>query len=211
MGAQCARALHDERRRHLDETIPTAALVSFAGNAETQAKVAYTSDFGVTWQDVTGDLPSIPARGLAIDPQNPDHWYLGTDLAVWVSTNGGTNWTPVGTGTPQSVIWDIEIHDSGRKLVAATHGRGAWEIDISTSTSSPEITRSIDLMLDPPVPNPVRGREAALRWASKRPGRVTLDVYDVSGRLVSRADERSHGDGIIRRSTWVLDAVPAGV
>jgi len=193
-------------------TIPGGALVSFAGYAEDQAKVAYTSDFGATWSNVTGDLPAIPVRGLAIDPQNPDHWYLGTDLAVWVSTNGGTNWTPHATGIPQAVVWDIEIHDSARKIVAGTHGRGAWEADlVNVGTGAPEVARSLEMMLDPPAPNPVRGREVVLRWASKRPGAVTLDVYDVAGRLVDRVDERTAGDGIIRHTSWVLDSVPAGV
>jgi photosystem II stability/assembly factor-like uncharacterized protein len=193
-------------------TIPGGALCSFAGYVTTQAKVAYTSDFGATWSNVTGDLPSIPVRGLAIDPALPDHWYLGTDVAVWVSTNGGTNWLPYATGIPQAVIWDIEIQESARKLVAGTHGRGAWEVDLAPiGTSVPEIARSLEMMLDPPAPNPVRGQEVVLRWASKRAGPVTLDVYDVGGRLVTRVDERSNGDGIIRTSAWVLDAVPAGV
>jgi photosystem II stability/assembly factor-like uncharacterized protein len=193
-------------------TIPSAALCGFSGYNATQSHVAYTTDFGVTWQDVTGDLPAIPVRGIAVDPQNPDHWFLGTDLAVWWSTNGGTNWVPYSTGIPQTVIWDIEIQDAARKLVAGSHGRGAWEVDLPTvGTSSPTVARSLEMMLDPPSPNPVRGREVVLRWASKRPGTVTLDVYDVSGRLVSRVDERANGDGIIRRTSWVLDTVPAGV
>ena len=65
-------------------------------------------------------------------------------------------------------------------------------------------------MLDRPYPNPARG-QVLLRWASKRSGQVSLNVYDVTGRLVSPVASRPAGDGIVRNTTWHLDDVPAGV
>ncbi|MCA9751158.1 MAG: T9SS type A sorting domain-containing protein [Gemmatimonadetes bacterium] len=188
-----------------------SAFVTFAGFS-VGAHLAYTTDFGSTWADVSGDLPKMPVRAIAVDVQEPDHWYIGTDLGVWASTNGGANWTRFGAGLPNAVIWDLEIHDSAHKLVAGTHGRGAWEIDLAADgTDAPEIAgASLELMLDRPMPNPARD-QVVLRWASKRPGPVAVNVYDVSGRLVTPLVARDRGDGIIRQATWMLDDVPAGV
>ena len=100
-----------------------------------------------------------------------------------------------------------------RQLVAGTHGRGSWEIDIPPSVITGVdvgTATALPLMLDPPAPNPVRDR-AMLRFAAKHGGRVTLDIYDVSGRLVSRVADLAHGDGVIRNAPWHTDDVSSGV
>ena len=61
------------------------------------------------------------------------------------------------------------------EIVIGTHGRGAWEVDISASlaTSTPEVaTRPIDLMLDPREPDVARERAfaiAARKWTGTEP------------------------------------------
>jgi len=182
-------------------TDSTSAFVTFTSYEPDVARIALTTDFGVTWTDVTGDLPDVPTRAIAIDPLETTHWFVGTDLGVWVSTNGGENWLPYSAGLPNAVVWDLEIHVAARTLTAGTHGRGAWTVQITPplSTSSPAavpVTRH--LMLEPPFPNPARD-EVVLRWASKRPVPASLDLYDVAGRLVRRVDSQSTGDGIVRR------------
>ncbi len=66
-----------------------------------------------------------------------------------------------------------------------------------------------DLMLDPPTPNPVTVR-TFFRFASRRAGRVTLDVYDVRGRSVARVASFADADGIARIAEWVPVGVPSG-
>jgi hypothetical protein len=188
------------------------ALVTFSGYAG-YAHVALTTDMGGNWTDVTGDLPDHATNAVAIDPSDPDYWYIGTDLGVWYSTNGGTNWTPFQTGLPNVVIHDLEIQNTLRKLVAGSHGRGAWEINIPPGASDAELDVnpvSLRMMLDAPFPNPVSDR-TMLRYAAKHDGTVTLDVYDVQGRHVINLAEFTTGDGIIRTTPWFPDDVPSGV
>ncbi|NNE43553.1 MAG: T9SS type A sorting domain-containing protein [Gemmatimonadetes bacterium] len=177
------------------------------------AQVAMSTDQGSSWTAVDGDLPNIPVFSMAVNPSNPTDWYIGTDLGVWMSTNGGVNWTPAGTGMPNAAVDDLEIQDSLQLLVAGTHGRGAWELSISTAPVSSEITSAPlarNLMLDRPWPNPVRDR-TILRYAAHSDAPVSLRVYDVKGRLVSDLEDLSRGDGIIRTTPWFTDDVPAGV
>jgi hypothetical protein len=172
-----------------------------------------TTDMGATWTDVTGDLPPHPVNTMIIDPLEPAAWYIGTDVGVWSSTNGGMNWIPHEVGLPNAVVLDLEIRRNARKLVAGTHGRGAWEIDIPPlSAVDTEVvgTASINLMLDPPYPNPLRDR-TMLRFASKHPGPVSLDVFDAQGRLVDHVGELPNGNGIIRTTWWSAGDLPSGV
>ena len=188
------------------------AFVTFSGYGTGLTHVAMTTDMGATWNDVTGDFPSQPVNSIAVDPQYPEAWYIGTDVGVWLSEDGGVSWLPFGTGLPNTVVTDLEIAEPRRKLVAGTHGRGTWEIDLAPATGTPGLAtiEARHLMLDPPWPNPVRDR-AALRFAARSSGQVTLRIYDVQGRLVSDLAEFQSGDGIIRTVTWLTDDVPSGV
>jgi hypothetical protein len=117
-------------------------------------------------------------------------------------------------GFPNTIVHDLEIQLSARKLVAGTFGRGAWEVDItpplSTDVGAQVAGGALNLMLDPPFPNPARDR-AVLRFAARSDAPVTLSVYDVQGRQISRVASFTRGDGIIRTATWLPDQVPSGV
>ena len=85
------------------------------------------------------------------------------------------------------------------------------EITPPLRTSAPHANPvSLNLMLDPPFPNPARA-EVALRWASKRAVAATPDVYDVRGRLVRRVDEQARGNGIVRRVILPLEGFAPGI
>jgi hypothetical protein len=94
-------------------------------------------DGGGTWQALDGGrdsvLPDIPVHCLVIDPDDGARLYLGTDLGVWVSVDGGQRWMVEATGFEAAVTeWlSLTRDSSGRKrLFAFTHGRGVWRVDI---------------------------------------------------------------------------------
>jgi photosystem II stability/assembly factor-like uncharacterized protein len=192
----------------------SSALVTFSGYGEGLSHVVLTTDLGASWTDVTGDFVSQPVNCIAVDPLATDHWFIGTDVGVWATTDGGAHWGPYEAGFPNTIVHDLEIQVSARKLVAGTFGRGAWEVDIVPPLSTDADVRVAaappNLMLDPPFPNPARDR-AVLRFAAKSGGPVSLDVYDVRGRLVSRVAALDRGDGIIRAASWLPGEVPSGV
>ncbi|MGH2570688.1 MAG: T9SS type A sorting domain-containing protein [bacterium] len=197
---------------HAHPADASTAFVTFSGYSA-GAHVARTTNLGASWTNVTGDLPPQPVNTMVVDPQTTSDWYLGTDVGVWKSTNGGASWVPFDTALPNAVVSDLEIRDGERKLVAGTYGRGAWEISLApdaTGAQAEVAARPLNLMLDPPRPNPVRDA-ATLRFAARHDGPVTLAVFDVAGRLVTPVVELPHGDGVIRTAPWLADRVPNGV
>ncbi len=199
-------------RIHAHPTDYNSALATFGSYNVNNRHVALTTDLGASWTDVTGDFPSQPVTAVEIDPQSPSTWYIGTDMGVWVSANGGVNWFPFETGFPNAVVADLEIQDSGRKLRAGTHGRGMWEVtipDAATGVGGAIASGPSNLMFDRAWPNPAKS-QMLLRYAARNAAPVSLSIYDVQGRLVTNLAEHA-ADGIIREVRWRTDGVPNGV
>ena len=89
-----------------------------------------TTDFGQSWTSITGDLPADRvARTLREDPKNPNVLYLGTELGLFVSINGGRNWVELKNNMPTLPFNDLVVHPRDNDLVLGTHGRGVWILD----------------------------------------------------------------------------------
>jgi photosystem II stability/assembly factor-like uncharacterized protein len=87
-----------------------------------------TTDRGLTWSDVSRTLPDIPAGAIVVDPNDSERIYVGTDIGVFRSVNGGASWQAFNNGMPPVIITAFSAHRSGL-IQAATYGRGAYEID----------------------------------------------------------------------------------
>ena len=48
--------------------------------------------------------------------------YVGADIGVWESADGGANWTPLQNGLPDAPVFDLQIHPTARLLRASLHG-----------------------------------------------------------------------------------------
>ena len=73
-------------------------------------------------------LPDVPVNAIAVDPANGNNVYVGTDIGVYGSNDGGATWAPFGTGLPVVSVFDAKIQPSSGVLRIATHGRGMWEV-----------------------------------------------------------------------------------
>src|SRR5262249_57890235 len=89
-----------------------------------------------TWSSTSAGLPDVPVNGLVVDPTSSSNLYLGTDIGVYNSTNGGVTWNPYGTGLPRVAVFDLKI-TSGHKVRIATHGRGMWGITAAGNFGTP--------------------------------------------------------------------------
>ena len=81
-------------------------------------------------------IPDVPVNALAIDPQDSNRVYAGTDIGVFRSIDGGANWTPFNDGLPRVAVFDMAIQSEFRVLRIATHGRGIWEISVVNSANT---------------------------------------------------------------------------
>ena len=89
---------------------------------------------GVSWENISGsepnELPNVPANAIMIEPYKSDTMYVGTDVGVFITTDGGKKWTKFGQGLPKCAVFDMRLHMHKRLLRVVTHGRGIWEIKL---------------------------------------------------------------------------------
>ncbi|HEX6315507.1 MAG TPA: hypothetical protein VFZ73_11635, partial [Gemmatimonadaceae bacterium] len=97
--------------------------------------VYVTTDFGQTFRSIVNNLPKESpadyARVLREDPHNRDLLFVGTSRAVYVSLDRGASWQRFMSSMPNVPVYDLQIHPRDRELIAATHGRSFWIVDIN--------------------------------------------------------------------------------
>jgi photosystem II stability/assembly factor-like uncharacterized protein len=90
-----------------------------------------STDSGRTWKSIGANLPGGPINMIREDPVSANVLYASNDFGVYVTTNGGQKWDVLGSNLPSVNVMDFIVHPRDRVLVAATHGRGVWVIDVS--------------------------------------------------------------------------------
>ena len=91
-----------------------------------------TEDYGGTWSNISGNLPEGTVYVIVEDRKNPNLLFVGTELGVYATLDGGNAWYSVGSNLPpNALVHDLLIHPRENDLVAATHGRGIFASDIT--------------------------------------------------------------------------------
>ena len=88
-----------------------------------------TTDYGVTWTNISNGLPSAPVFSLVVSPSNSSTLYVGTAVGIFASGDGGATWSPSNDGPANA--WTEELFWMGTQLVAATHGRGMFTANLT--------------------------------------------------------------------------------
>lgn len=96
------------------------------------AKVLKTEDLGNTWTDITGlgfsRVPDVAVHSILEMPFDKDILWLGTDIGLFESTDGGGSWNFVNEMIPVA-IYDMKIVNN--QVIFATYGRGIWTATLS--------------------------------------------------------------------------------
>lgn len=124
-----------------------------------------STDFGKTWASIVGDLPAETINVVREDPRRKDLLYVGTDLGVFVSYNGGANWVPLAGGLPRTPVHDLAVHPKVEEMVIATHARSAWVLSLKQVYQLNE-----ELKAKPLHVWPVEPMRRAPRWGLDRDG-----------------------------------------
>jgi photosystem II stability/assembly factor-like uncharacterized protein len=93
--------------------------------------VFVTEDYGKTWKSIVANLPWGSTRCLREDLFNPELLFLGTEFAVFASVNRGASWTKINNNLPTVAVHEFALHPTAGEMVAATHGRSLWVVDVS--------------------------------------------------------------------------------
>jgi hypothetical protein len=151
-----------------------------------------STDFGENWTSIVANIPSGPINVIKEDPKNPNVLYVGTDLGVYVSLNGGAEWHALpGGNLPSSFYQDLVIHPEEDIMVAATHGRGVWAMDVRPiQAMSPEVMSEPVHLFDPgtaQLPQGFRGQggSASIQyWVGSGARQALIQIQDSSGAVV---------------------------
>jgi hypothetical protein len=95
-----------------------------------------STDAGATWVGIDGagvtGLPDVPIHSIVVDPTNPSRLFVGTDLGVFVTLDGGANWARENSGFANvATEWLTTNGSAGTiNIFAFTHGRGVWRVPL---------------------------------------------------------------------------------
>lgn len=107
----------------LDPRTSSTAYVSFSGYGTEH--VYRTRDYGQTWTPLEGS-PDAPTNALLVDPDDYEALLAGTDVGIF-RHDPNRGWEPFHAGLPHVVVSDFAV-TADRRIVAATYGRGAYEL-----------------------------------------------------------------------------------
>ncbi len=96
-----------------------------------------SADYGKTWTSLAKGIPVGPVNVIREDPVRKDILYVGTDMGVYVTTDGGKSWQVLGGNLPTVYALDLVIHPRDNVVVVATHGRGMWALDADKVNNKP--------------------------------------------------------------------------
>ena len=125
LGLDTVRAAGGSRLWHSIRKAPTTIYATYGNFGG--AHVFRSADGGATWQSLDGAgetaLPDIPVHSIVVDPDDRSRLYLGTDVGVFVSVDGGQRWLVEETGFgPVVTEWLSLIRDtSGTEAPLCVH------------------------------------------------------------------------------------------
>ena len=93
-------------------------------------EVTYNPATGTaTWVDRSYDLGDLPITDVARDDVTGD-LYASSDFGVVRLLSGSTSWTAAAPGMPNAEVAGLTIVPGARRLYAASHGLGAWLLNL---------------------------------------------------------------------------------
>lgn len=125
---------------------PTESRVALVAAAGTGAHVLRTTNSGGFWDDLTSNLPEVPAHGVAA-LRSAGAIYVATDKGVFFAfadlENAGPaaiTWTPISGRLPAAPAIDVRLDPNGDQLYAALDGYGVF------ATAAPHRLRTLRLV-----------------------------------------------------------------
>lgn len=178
----------------IDSNIAFAIMGGMPSNG-TGIKLYKTNNRGITWRNITGNLPNLPLTDVIAHPTDSNLLYLGSEFGAFKSIDGGQNWERWVSGFPGNVqITEMDYADSlavnGNFWVyVSTYGRGIWKREVSgddapVGISELDAWQNAGFRLYPNIPNPFEN-QTLITFEIKNPGNVQLNIYNALGKKVA--------------------------
>lgn len=115
--------------QHNDDTVYVS--LSGAGSDHFNAYLYRSTNRGKSWQSIAAGLPLEPVLAIAEDPAHPEVLYIGTQSGIYATRDAAQNWVSLSHGFPCVPVFDLAVHAGERDLIAATHGRSIFVLDLA--------------------------------------------------------------------------------
>ncbi|MEO8191461.1 MAG: glycosyl hydrolase [Acidobacteriota bacterium] len=161
------------------------------------AYVFRSTDFGRTWQSISGGLPAEPVNTVREDPKARHLLYAGTDSGVFVSLDRGATWAALAGGLPRVAVHDLAVQPREGDLVLATHGRSVYVAEAAPLRRMKDGLPSEPLVAFPVKPLKLSARKGygdhpyftwgreepvvRIAWWSKTGQPVSVSIHDENG------------------------------
>lgn len=196
--------------------------------------VGKSSDMGKTWIRINSKEFTGFAHKIIEDFENKSLLFLGTEMGLFATLDGGNNWFRMKNNIPEyALVYDIQIQPKTHDLVVATHGRGIYILDdISPMSKLTEDIINQDVYLFPPVDITLTngklgwgGPDVIGGWMARNPdeippftyylkqrlntGKISIDILDEKGNLVQSIPGTFRKG--INKVAWNLKGMPPKV
>lgn len=148
---------------------------TFSGSSPTPVMIS--TNLGDEWVTISGDLPGISANAIEVNPMDDDNMYVGTDLGVYTTFDGGETWQKLADGMPNVAVVDLDFHAPSGKLRAATHGRSIYEITVTVPVNLALFNARIE------------GTSAVLDWSTTQEANLVGFAIERRTGIAERWDE----------------------
>jgi len=170
-----------------------------------------TTDFGKTWTNVTGDLPTgHPLDYVMAVTENPNRrgmLFAGTGHGFFYTLDDGAHWTQFRKGLPAAPVSWIVVPKVWHDVVISTYGRGLFILrDIRPLEHPATVTASVPAHLYTPHPGyrEARSGHADITFAldAATPQPVAIQILDSAGAVVRTIRTRTRAG--MNRVAWDL-------
>ena len=118
----------------IDKNDTDTFYAGFGGYAS--SNLQKTIDGGGNWNTISADLPEAPVRAIVRNPNDRNYLYVGTEVGIFISKDGGQNWETDNKGPANVSVEKLFWYDDNT-LIAATHGRGMFKYVLSDASNQP--------------------------------------------------------------------------
>jgi len=151
--------------------------------------VSKSTNLGLDWVNISGNLPEMPVNCIAIDPDIPNKLFVGTGSGVFFSEDSGLSWHSLSQGIPNVPVTDMKIYNPDRFMVIGTYGCSAYKIDLDDIivSTDPEPDEHVLVQLYQNYPNPLSLSSHAstqIDFSLSTPADVEITIYNIKGQKV---------------------------
>ncbi|MEJ8566728.1 WD40/YVTN/BNR-like repeat-containing protein [Elongatibacter sediminis] len=165
--------------------------------SDMQPHVFRVEDYGRRWTSLV--TPELRGYALSIlqDPVDPELLFVGTELGLFVSTDGGSGWTPFRSGVPTVSVMDMAIQRRESDLVLGTHGRSIFVIDDYSALrglDSGDFKQRLAILSTTPGQEYISRQTPSTRFTGSGEFRAPNEPYGVLVTFLASGNDLPHPD-----------------